>query len=339
MTDLRTSYLGLELRSPLVASASPLSADPDGIRRLADAGAAAIVMPSLFEEQIVHESIEIDRMLETGTETFAEATSMFPALDDYNTGPDDYLRVIEAAKRLVSVPLIGSINGISPGGWIEYAKLIERAGADALELNMYLVAADMEETSETIERRYLDLVAAVRGSIDIPLAVKVGPFFTAFANMARKLTEAGADGLVLFNRFYQPDIDPEALEVKPRLVLSTSDEGRLVIRWLALLRNGLPGSLAATTGIHTVEDVVKALLAGADVTMMASTLIRNGVEHLGVLEEGLVGWLADHGYDSVEQMKGSMSQAAAPDPSAFERLNYMQTIVSYSSKLRFGGDL
>lgn len=339
MTDLRTSYLGLELRSPLVASASPLSADPDGIRRLADAGAAAIVMPSLFEEQIVHESIEIDRMLETGTETFAEATSMFPALDDYNTGPDDYLRVIEAAKRLVSVPLIGSINGISPGGWIEYAKLIERAGADALELNMYLVAADMEETSETIERRYLDLVGAVRGSIDIPLAVKVGPFFTAFANMARKLTEAGADGLVLFNRFYQPDIDPEALEVKPRLVLSTSDEGRLVLRWLALLRNGLPGSLAATTGIHTVEDVVKALLAGADVTMMASTLIRNGVEHLGVLEEGLVGWLADHGYDSVEQMKGSMSQATAPDPSAFERLNYMQTIVSYSSKLRSGGDL
>lgn len=339
MTDLRTSYLGLELRSPLVASASPLSADPDGIRRLADAGAAAIVMPSLFEEQIVHESIEIDRMLETGTETFAEATSMFPALDDYNTGPDDYLRVIEAAKRLVSVPLIGSINGISPGGWIEYAKLIERAGADALELNMYLVAADMEETSETIERRYLDLVGAVRGSIDIPLAVKVGPFFTAFANMARKLTEAGADGLVLFNRFYQPDIDPEALEVKPRLVLSTSDEGRLVLRWLALLRTGLPGSLAATTGIHTVEDVVKALLAGADVTMMASTLIRNGIEHLGVLEEGLVGWLADHGYDSVEQMKGSMSQATAPDPSAFERLNYMQTIVSYSSKLRSGGDL
>lgn len=333
MTDLRTDYLGLRLRSPLVASASPLSGDPEGIRRLEDAGAAAIVMPSLFEEQITHESFEIDRMLEMGAESFAEATSIFPALESYNTGPEAYLRVIEEAKRHASVPLIGSLNGTSVGGWIRYAQLIEAAGADALELNMYLVAADESETSEAVEGRYVELVEEVSQSIDIPLAVKVGPFFSAFANMAWRLIEAGADGLVLFNRFYQPDIDPETLEVRPSLVLSNSEEARLVLRWLAILRGKIPGSLAATTGMHTVVDVVKALMVGADVTMMASALIRHGAGHLGAVEEGLVRWLRDHDYGSVEEMRGSMSQGAVQDPAAFERMNYMQTIVSYSSRI------
>jgi dihydroorotate dehydrogenase (fumarate) len=242
--------------------------------------------------------------------------------------------VIEEAKRHVAVPLIGSLNGTSVGGWIKYAQLMESAGVDALELNMYLIAANEQDSSDVIERRYLELVEEIRQSIEIPLAVKVGPFFTAFANMAWRFIEAGANGLVLFNRFYQPDIDPETLEVRRRLMLSDSEESRLILRWIAILRNRIPGSLAATTGIHTPEDVVKALLAGADVTMMASALIRNGVGHLGLVEEGLVHWLRDHDYTSVEEMRGSMSQDAVEDPSAFERMNYMQTIVSYSSKLR-----
>ena len=334
MVDLTTSYLGMTLRSPLVASASPLSGNLDGIRRLEDAGAGAIVLPSLFEEQIEHESFEIDRVLENGAGTFAEAMTLFPELDDYNTGPNAYLRLVEQARRMARVPVIASLNGTSIGGWTRYARLLEDAGAHALELNIYLIAADMETTAETIEDRYVELVQAIRSTIDIPLAVKIGPYFTAMANMAWRLVEAGAEGLVLFNRFYQPDIDPEEREVVPHLVLSSSDESRVSTRWIAILRDQIPGSLAATTGIHTVEDVVKALMAGADVTMVASVLLRRGVEYLGELEAELIAWLGDHEYVSVDQLRGSMSAASVTNPSAFERANYMKTISTYANGAR-----
>ena len=334
MVDLTTSYLGMTLRSPLVASASPLSGNLDGIRRLEDAGAGAIVLPSLFEEQIEHESFEIDRVLENGAGTFAEAMTLFPELDDYNTGPNAYLRLVEQARRMARVPVIASLNGTSIGGWTRYARLLEDAGAHALELNIYLIAADMETTAETIEDRYVELVQAIRSTIDIPLAVKISPYFTAMANMAWRLVEAGAEGLVLFNRFYQPDIDPEEREVVPHLVLSSSDESRVSTRWIAILRDQIPGSLAATTGIHTVEDVVKALMAGADVTMVASVLLRRGVEYLGELEAELIAWLGDHEYVSVDQLRGSMSAASVTNPSAFERANYMKTISTYSNGAR-----
>jgi dihydroorotate dehydrogenase (fumarate) len=334
VVDLTTKYLGLTLRSPLVASASPLSGNLDGIRRLEEAGAGAIVLPSLFEEQIEHDSFEIDRVLDTGAGTFAEAMTLFPELEDYNTGPTDYLRLVARAKAMSRVPVIASLNGTSMGGWTRYARLLQEAGADALELNVYLIAADTETTAESIEDRYVELVESVRSTIDIPLAVKIGPYFTAMANMAWKLVEAGAEGLVLFNRFYQPDIDPDALEVVPHLVLSTSDESRLTVRWIALLRDQIPGSLAATTGMHTVEDVVKALLAGADVTMLASALLRRGPEYLGELEAGLIGWLREHEYASVDQLRGSMSSASVTNPSAFERANYMKTISTYANGAR-----
>jgi dihydroorotate dehydrogenase (fumarate) len=291
MIDLHSDYLGLRLRTPLVASSSPLTGELDGLRRLEDSGAAAVVLPSLFEEQITFESMEIDRLLETGAESFGEALSYFPELDDYNTGPDRYLELIESAKRTLEIPVIASLNGNSPGGWVEHARLIKEAGADALELNLYLVAADPEMAAIDLERGHRELVALVRDAVDIPLAVKVGPFFTAFAHTARELVEAGADGLVLFNRFYQPDLDLETLEVAPRLLMSTSDELRLPLRWIALLHGRLHASLAA----------------------------------------GLVEWMAEREYASVRQLKGSVSQRAVGDPAAFERANYMKTLKSYSS--------
>ena len=329
--DLRTTYLGLELANPLVPSASTLSARTDTLKRLQEAGASAIVMQSLFEEQIEHDELQAHRVVETGAESFPEALSYLPEVEDYNTGPDEYLRHLEASKKELEIPVIGSLNGASTGGWVRYGKLIQDAGADALELNVYFVASDPDESGEQVERRYLDLVAAVRASVTIPLAVKVGPYFSAMANMARRLEGAGADGLVLFNRFFQPDIDLDTLRVDPTLHLSTSDELRLPLRWIAILHGRVSCSLAATTGVWTPEDAVKLLLAGADVTMMASALFRHGPEHLRTVLEGVRTWLEEHEYASVEQLRGSMSQAHVADPVAYARSNYMQMLVSFSS--------
>ncbi len=329
--DLRTRYLGLELANPVVPSASTLSARIDNLKRLQDAGAAAVVFQSLFEEQIGHDEIQMHRALEMGSESFAEAMTYLPEMEEYNTGPDEYLRHLESSKRELEIPLIGSLNGSSKGGWVRYAKLIEDAGADALELNIYLIAADPDQTGEEVERRYLDLVSEVRSSVSIPLAVKIGPFFSSIGHMARRLVEAGADGLVLFNRFMQPDIDLETLSVDPTLHLSTSEELRLPLRWIAILHGRVPCSLAATTGVHTADDALKMLLAGADVTMMASALFRNGPEHVATVLAGIGSWLDEHEYDSVEQMKGSVSQSNVADPVAFARSNYMNMLVNFTS--------
>jgi dihydroorotate dehydrogenase (fumarate) len=329
--DLHTTYLGLRLANPLVPSASTLSSRIDTLKRLQAAGASAVVMQSLFEEQIEHDEIQIHRVLETGAESNPEATSYFPELEEYNTGPDEYLRHLEATKHELEIPVIGSLNGASDGGWIRYAKLIEEAGADALELNVYFIAADPDEDGAAVEHRYLDLVASVRADVRIPLAVKIGPYFSSMGNMARRLVDAGADGLVLFNRFLQPDIDLETLAVDPALHLSTSEESLLPLRWIGVLRGRVHASLAATTGVHTADDAVKLLLAGADVTMMASALFRHGPEHVATVLEGVRTWLEEHGYASVEQAKGSVSQTNVPDPAAFARANYMQMLVSYTS--------
>jgi dihydroorotate dehydrogenase (fumarate) len=329
--DLRTRYLGLELANPIVPSASTLSSRIDNLKRLQDAGASAIVMQSLFEEQIEHDELQIHRMLETGANSNPESITHFPELEDYNTGPDEYLRHLEACKKELGIPVIGSLNGASEGGWIRYAKLIQDAGADALELNVYFIAADPDESGWQVERRYLDLVSAVHDSVSIPLAVKIGPYFSSLANMARQLVEAGADGLVLFNRFLQPDIDLESLEVDPTLHLSTSDELRLPLRWIGILHGRVECSLAATSGVHTAEDAIKLLLAGADVTTMASALFRHGPEHLSTVLAGVREWLDEYGYLSVEQLKGSVSQANVADPTAFARSNYMQMLVNFSS--------
>jgi dihydroorotate dehydrogenase (fumarate) len=329
--DIRTRYLGLELSGPIVPSASTLSSRVDTLKRLQDAGASAVVMQSLFEEQIEHEELAIHRFLETGVDSNPEASTYFPELEDYNTGPDEYLRHVERTKRELEIPVIGSLNGSSIGGWTRHAKLIEEAGADALELNVYLVAADPDDTAGSVEARYLDLVREVRGSVSIPLAVKVGPFFTAFANVARRLVEAGADGLVLFNRFMQPDIDLDTLGVDPTLHLSSPEELRLPLRWIAILRGRIEASLAATTGVHTWRDATKLILAGADVTMMASALFAHGPERLGEVLDGVRTWLEEREYASLEQAKGSVSQAACPDPAAFERSNYMRAVANYSS--------
>jgi dihydroorotate dehydrogenase (fumarate) len=332
MTDLRTRYLGMELKNPLVASASPLCGHLDMLMRLEDAGAAAVVMQSLFEEQIEHEALDLHSLLESWAESFPEALGYMPELDDYNTGPAAYLQYVEAAKELLGIPLIGSLNGSSSGGWVRYARSIEAAGADALELNVYYVAADPDTTSADVEARYLELVASVRQAVTIPLAVKVGPYFSAMANMARRLVEAGADGLVIFNRFLQPDIDLESLSVVPALHLSTPEEVRLPLRWIAILRDKVQASLAATSGVHTAEDAVKLILAGADAVMMTSALLRHGPEYLSLILDGIDTWLETNDYESVEQAKGSVSQASIPDPAAFERSNYMQALVSYSSR-------
>jgi dihydroorotate dehydrogenase (fumarate) len=329
--DLRTSYLGLELRSPLVASASPLTGEVDGLRRLQDAGAAAAVLPSLFEEQLTHDQLELDRLLETTSDHVGEAQSYFPELQDYNTGPWSYLKRIEQAKRAVVIPVIASLNGVTPGGWVRHASRMQDAGADALELNLYSVATDPRVGAVELEARYLELVAAVRAAVAVPLAVKLSPFFTALANMAVRIVEAGADGLVLFNRFYQPDLDLDTLDVVPRLVLSSSEELRLPLRWIAILRGQVGGSLAATTGVHTGLDAAKVLLAGADVAMMTSALLRHGPGHVRTVERQLLTILAERDYDSVGQLRGSMSRSAMPDPAGFERANYMRTLMSWSS--------
>jgi dihydroorotate dehydrogenase (fumarate) len=333
MIDLTTDYLGLRLRSPLVASASPLTGNLEMLRRLEECGAAAVVLPSLFEEQIVHDELEIDRVLRTGMEISAESLTFFPELDDYNTGPTRYLDLVRDAKRTLSIPVIASLNGVSDGWWVRFAQALEDAGADALELNIYYVAGDGSISGADVERRYLDLIGGVRGSIRIPLAVKVGPYFSSLAHMAGQMVEAGADGLVLFNRFYQPDLDLEGFKLVRHLVLSTSDELRLPLRWIGMLYGRVSACLAATTGIHSVDDVVRVLLVGADVAMMASALLRRGPEHIARLESELVEWLTVGGYASVSELRGSMSQRSVPDPAMYERANYMRTLVRYTSKI------
>jgi dihydroorotate dehydrogenase (fumarate) len=326
---LDTTYLGMTLSNPLVVSASPIGRDVDRLLRLQEAGAAAVVLPSLFEEQIERVSLSLHAALMSGADSHPEASSYLPEIAAYNTGPDHYLDLVRRARRELSVPVIASLNGASPGGWTNYASRIEAAGADAVELNVYFIAADVDESGEEVERRYLSVVESVRRVVRVPVAVKVGPFFSSLAHMARRLVDAGADGLVLFNRFYQPDIDLENLQIVPDVQLSTSAELRLPLRWIALLRDRIDASLAATTGVHSHLDVAKLLLAGADVTMLASALLLHGPGRMTEIRDGLVDWLQEHEYESVEQMKGSMSAGAAPNPGALERANYMETLASY----------
>jgi dihydroorotate dehydrogenase (fumarate) len=332
MADLSTTYLGLSLKNPVVASASPISKKLDGIKKLEDAGASAVVMYSLFEEQITHDSLALDHYLSRGTETFAEALTYFPDLDRYNIGPEDYLNLIAKANKAVNVPIIGSLNGVSTGGWVDYAKKIEQAGADALELNVYYISTDPTLTGAELEENYIELVKNVRSQITIPLAVKLSPFFTALPNLASRLVGAGANGLVLFNRFLQPDLDIETLEVTPNLQLSTPSELRLPLRWTAILYGRVKADLALTSGVHSAQDVLKAMMAGAQVTMLASALLHNGIDHLGVIVKDIETWLQEFEYESIRQMQGSMSQQAVAEPAAFERANYMKALQSFDMK-------
>jgi dihydroorotate dehydrogenase (fumarate) len=329
MTDLATTYMGLELEHPIVASAGPLSQTLDGIRRLEDAGAAAIVLFSLFEEQIRLENAAAERLLGAGTESFPEALSYFPQVDYYEVGPEPYLDLVRRAREATRVPIIASLNGITDRGWIDYARNIEEAGAAGLELNVYYIPADLETTGREVEERYLEVLRAVKATVGIPVAMKLSPFFSAFGAMARQLVSIGADGLVLFNRFYQPDLDLERLAVAPTLQLSRSEEIRLPLLWLAILHGRLPVSLAASTGVHAPDEVVKYLLAGADVVMTTSALLEHGPQHLAALRDGLRQWLQQRGYASVQQMKGSMSQRNVADPAAFERANYIKVLESF----------
>ncbi|MCB0062076.1 MAG: dihydroorotate dehydrogenase-like protein [Caldilineaceae bacterium] len=327
--DLTTTYMGMTLAHPIVPSASPLSDSLDGIRRLEDAGAPAIVMFSLFEEQIEGESHILDHYLNFGVDSFAEALDYFPEAQEYRTDAEDYLNLIRQAKTAVDIPVIGSLNGASTGGWTDYAKQIEEAGADGLELNIYYVPAELSTSGSAVEQMYVDVVEAVKRTVSIPVAVKVGPFFSAFANMALRLEVAGADALVLFNRFYQPDIDLESLEVVPNLVLSNSHELRLPLRWVAILHDHLSADLAITSGVHSHIDVIKGIMAGAKVTMTASELLRNGVGRIRDMRADLAQWMEDHEYESVTQMCGSMSQHNVSVPDAFERANYMKMLQSW----------
>jgi dihydroorotate dehydrogenase (fumarate) len=329
--DLRTTFLGLELANPLVPSASPLGQRTETLRALQDAGAAAVVLPSLFEEQIEHDEIQLAGAFESGAESYAEALTYLPELADYTTGTDAYLRHLEDTVRELEIPVIGSLNGISLGGWVEHARRIEEAGAAALELNVYFIAADPDETGAAVEHRYVELVEAVRARCTIPLAVKIGPFFSSVGDMARRLVDAGADGLVLFNRFMQPDIDLDLMTVDPTLHLSESEELRLPLRWIAILHGRVDCSLAATTGVHSASDALKVLLAGADVAMMASALLRHGPERLATVLADLDAWLDERGYQSVDQLRGAMSQRHVPNPVAFARANYAHLVASFVS--------
>lgn len=329
MVDLSTTYLGLNLKNPLVASASPLSKQLDTALQLDKAGVSAIVMHSLFEEQIVQDSLKLDRDLERGSFVSPEALGQLPDYGMYSIGPESYLEHLSRVKQAVSVPVIGSLNGISTGGWVEYARKIEEAGADALELNLYDLATDMELTSKQLEDRHIKVVKDIRKEIKIPLAVKLSQFYTALPNFAGRLVEAGANGLVLFNRFYQPDFDLETLEVVPHLVLSNSNELRLPLRWIAILYGRVKADYALTSGVHTAEDMLKSLMAGASVAMVTSELLKNGTGCVKRILGDVQSWMEEHEYESVSQMKGSMSQQAVDDPGKFERANYMKVLSSY----------
>jgi len=327
--SLTTNYLGLVLKNPLVVSSCPLSHTVDSIRRLEDAGCSAVVMYSLFEEQITFDSFYVDYYLRNHTNSYAESLSYFPDMDTYNIWPDEYLNLIRRAKESVDIPLIGSLNGVSIGGWTNYAGLIEDAGADALELNVYYVPTSVDLSGREVENIYLDMLTQVKESVTIPLAMKLSPFFTSIAHMANRLVDEGASGLVFFNRFYQPDFDLQKLEVAPRLVLSNSNELRLPLRWVAILYGRLLADLAITSGVHTSEDVLKGLMAGAKVTMMASELLQNGVRRIKEILSEIEQWMDEREYESVAQMIGSMSQKNCAEPAAFERANYMKTLDSY----------
>jgi dihydroorotate dehydrogenase (fumarate) len=329
MIDLSTNYLGLKLESPIVSSASPITQELSNIRRLEDAGASAIVLSSLFEEQIRLETLEMDHHLSTMTESFAEALTFFPQAGEFYLGPEEYLKHVQKAKAAVDVPIIASLNGATLGGWTRYARQIEQAGADALECNIYYIPTDIDVAGAVVEQTYIDILHAVKSSVSIPIALKLSPFFSNMANMAKRLEQGGANGLVLFNRFYQPDIDLENLEVTPNVLLSTPQALRLPLTWIGILFGRVKMSLAATSGIHTAEDVLKMLMVGADATMFCSALFRNGIHYLTDVKRDLVRWMDDHEYESVHQLRGSMSQLRCSDPSAFERAQYMRAIKSY----------
>jgi len=331
MTDLSTTYLGLKLKNPLVASASPLSENVDTVKKLEEAGIAAVVMYSLFEEQIIHESLELDHFLFYGSESSAEIDSFYPQTGKYTLKADAYIEKLKKIKQSVNIPVIGSLNGVSTGGWIKYAQKIEAAGADALELNLYFLPTDPALTAAQVEENYITLVHDVRKSIKIPLAVKLSPFFTSIPNISRRLATAGANGLVLFNRFYQPDLDVENMEVVPNLVLSTSNDLRLPLRWIAILYGQINADLALTSGIHTVEDVIKACMAGASVAMTASELLAGGINRVRSILAGLEEWMTAHEYESISQLKGSLSQKSVKEPAVFERANYMKVLNSFKS--------
>ncbi len=328
MTDLKTTYLGIPLKNPLLAASSPLSKKLADIQRLEDAGLAGIVMYSLFEEQIEHESLALNYYLERGTESFAEAITYFPEMESYNIGPDSYVELIRKAKETVDIPIIGSLNGYTPGGWVKYAKQIEQAGADALELNIYFIPSNLEQTSTELEKAFIDLVYDVSNSIHIPLSVKMGPYFTALPNLCKQLITAGAKGLVFFNRFYQPDLDIENLEVKPNLEWSKSTDLRLPLRWIALLHGRIKADFALTSGIHSGLDIAKALMAGAQTAMTASHLLESGIQRAALMLNELENWMSSHQYESVQKMIGSMSQRSVAEPAAFERANYMKVLTS-----------
>jgi dihydroorotate dehydrogenase (fumarate) len=327
--DLTTKYLGMNLKSPLMVSASPLSEDIDTIRQMEDNGAAGVVLYSLFEEQLKSEEEELHYHTTSGTDAFAEALSYFPEPEEYRMGPDDYLNHISNAKAAVDIPVIASLNGYSTGGWVDYASQMEKAGADALELNIYYIPTDPDMTGEAVEQGYVDVIKAIKQDLNIPVAVKLSPYFSNMANMAKKLDGAGADGLVLFNRFYQPDIDLENLEVTPNVKLSRSYDLRLPMRWIAILYKKVKADLAATSGIHTGMDVIKMMMIGANVTLLNSVLLRQGVPMLGTVERQMREWMEENEYESVSQMQGSMSQINLADPSAYERAQYMKALTSY----------
>jgi len=328
MIDLSTDYLGMKLRTPLVPSASPLSQEIGTIRRLEDAGASAVVLYSLFEEQLRQEMVELDHHLSAATESFPEALSFFPHASEFRLGPEGYLEHIRKAKEAVNIPVIASLNGATVSGWAKFAKQIEQAGADALECNIYYVPTDADLKAADVEQLYIDIVWAVKSAVSIPVAVKLSPFFSNLANMAKRLDDAGADGLVLFNRFYQPDIDLDELEVRPNVLLSTAQALRLPLTWIGILYGRFQASLAASSGVHEPQDAIKLLMVGANVTMLCSSLLRNGVNHIRHMERGITEWMEQHEYESVRQMQGSMSQKRCPDPSAFERAQYMRAVKS-----------
>lgn len=327
--DLRTDYLGLSLDHPVIASASPMTDKEENIRRMEDAGAAAVVMHSLFEEQINQEAAAVDRLLASGEESFGEALSYFPPLDHYRASEERYLEILSSASAAVDIPVIASLNGVSPAGWTGHATAMEQAGASAIELNIYYIAADLDESGREVEARYLEIIRAVKTAVSIPVAVKTGPFFSAFGHMARQMVAAGADGLVLFNRFYQPNFDLEQMAVTRTLELSDAEEIRAGLLWIAVLYQRLGASIAASTGVESPAEVVKYLMAGADVVMTTSSLLRHGIGYLGSLRDGLGEWMDRRGYESLELLRGSMSLSRVADPSAFERANYIRMLEEF----------
>ncbi|MCC6613891.1 MAG: dihydroorotate dehydrogenase-like protein [Anaerolineae bacterium] len=335
MVDITTTYLGKKLRSPLVVSACPLSEKVENIKRMEDAGAGAVVLYSLFEEQIRREREAMQHYLLYGTESFAEALTYFPEPEEYHAGTEDYLKLIADAKASVNIPVIASLNGASLGGWTKFARKMEEAGADALELNVYYIPTNMNMTGEEVENTYIDILHAVKSAVQIPVAMKLSPFFSNMAYMAKRLDMGGANSLVLFNRFYQPDIDIETREVTPNVILSTPQAMRLPLTWVGILYGHIQADLAATSGIHTPTDVIKMLMAGANVTMMASALLRSGIDHLRVVEQGVRQWMEEHEYESVDQMRGSVSQINAEDPSAFERTQYMRALKTFHPRIAY----